>query len=514
MNTPLALLASLSLPLPLRSQDEPEPPSIMSAAEADPSVPRGVIVNEPGTLDGPTLFAPLNSNTIYLMDLDGEVLHTWVADSAPGGGIYLLEDGSLLRCGREDEDPRFRGGGIGGRIQRLAPDGSVAWHYQLACEHAQQHHDLEPLPNGNVLAICWERIPAEEAIARGRDPEHVDAERGLWPDRVVEIRPTPPEGGEIVWFWRAWDHLVQDVDPELPGFGAVAAHAGRIDVNFDHRDARPLTAEELEEERALKAQMEALGYVDGEDEAADEDEDDRNGHADDERRDVPGDWLHTNAVDHHPELDLIVLSSPHLSEIWVLDHSTTTAEAASDTGGRFGRGGEILWRWGNPKNYGAGEESDRRLFYQHDPQWLSGPDGSLRLTVFNNGRGRGEQDFSSVDELVLPFDAEHGFARRPDAAWGPEAPVWSYSDPEGFFSAFISGAQRLANGNTLICSGTAGRLFEVTREGRIVWDFRNGFGGDVEPPEHAGRAPTHALFRGTRLARGHAGVRALLAADH
>ena len=80
----------------------------------------------------------------------------------------------------------------------------------------------------------------------------------------------------------------------------------------------------------------------------------------------------------------------------------------------------------------------------------------------------------------------------------------------GFYSAFISGAQRLPNGNTLICSGAAGRLFEVTREGRIVWDYRNPLGGDVDPPDHAGKAPPLALFRGARYAKDHPGVRALL----
>ena len=58
----------------------------MSAAEADPSVPRGLLVHEAGTYDGYTLYAPLNSRTVYLVDLDGEVVHTWETDSSPAGG--------------------------------------------------------------------------------------------------------------------------------------------------------------------------------------------------------------------------------------------------------------------------------------------------------------------------------------------------------------------------------------------------------------------------------------------
>jgi hypothetical protein len=217
--------------------------------------------------------------------------------------------------------------------------------------------------------------------------------------------------------------------------------------------------------------------------------------------------LHTNAVAYHPGLDLILLSSPELSEIFVIDHSTTSAEAATSSGGRYGRGGELLWRWGNPRMHGVGDESDRRLFYQHDPTWLGTAD-DLRVLVFDNGGGRPDgSGWSEVLELRLPFDAERGFTR----AFGDAEPVWSYSDPERFFSAFVSGAQRLPNGNTLICSGAGGRIFEVTRAGEIVWDYANPFGGDVTPPEHAGKAPPLALFRATRLARDHPGVLALLA---
>ena len=171
----------------------------------------------------------------------------------------------------------------------------------------------------------------------------------------------------------------------------------------------------------------------------------------------------------------------------------------------------MLWRWGNPETYGAGDETDRQLFAQHDATWVAGANpGELRLLLFNNGGGRPDGKYSSVDELILPFDHDHGFTHRPAEPFGPDEPVWTYSDRDGFFSAFISGAQRLANGNTLICSGAAGRLFEVSRDGRIVWDFYNPYGGDVDPPEHAGRAPPLALFRGARLSPDHPGIQALL----
>jgi hypothetical protein len=364
------------------------------------------------------------------------------------------------------------------------------------------------MPNGNVLAIAWEARTPAEAIARGRDEEHALKE-GFWPDVVHEIRPTRPSGGEIVWTWRAWDHLVQDRDPRKPGYGALADHPGRIDINADHR----YEVEETEDERLAREeterQMRELGYTGGaepDDAPAGAD----GGHADAAPAGPKesGDFLHTNSVDYLPELDLIALSTPHLCEVWVIDHSTTTEEAAGGTGGRRGKGGELLWRWGNPRVYGLGAEQDRRLFYQHNPTWLPGDlatDG-LRLLVFNNGGKRPGGDHSSVEELVLPFDPVHGFVREQGKPFGPAEPAWLYADPGTFFSAFISGAQRLPGGHTLICAGAPGRVFEVTPDGRVVWEYSNPLGGELEPSPQGGKAPPKALFRATRIARDHRGL--------
>jgi hypothetical protein len=473
--------------------DPGDPPPPWSLAEADPEL-AGVIEHGAGAADGYTLIAPLNDTATFLLDMRGEVVHAWQHDSSPAGGNYLLEDGTLLRCGREDEDPKFRGGGIGGRIQKLAPDGTLLWDWSLADDERCQHHDIQPLPNGNVLVIAWERKSAAEAIARGRHPHHVGA-AGLWSDMLLEVKPVLPDGGEIVWEWHAWDHLIQDLDPALPAHGEISTDPGRLDVNFDHRDAPPPTAEELEAQRLLEEQMAALGYAGG-------DEDEEEPEPGDSKWDRSGDWLHTNAVDFHPGEDLIVLSSPRLSEVFVIDHSTTTAEAASGRGGRRGQGGRILWRWGNPRNHGHGEESDQLLLYQHNPTWLDGEvPGELRLLVFNNGSFDDKRRHSSVEELVLPFDPESGFEREPDAAFGPAEPAWSYSDGEDFFSAFISGAQRLPNGNTLVCSGAPGRVFEVTGAGEVVWDYRNRLGGSVTPPDHAGNGVQERTASRARVAQ-------------
>src|SRR5262249_4691334 len=119
---------------------------------------------------------------------------------------------------------------------------------------------------------------------------------------------------------------------------------------------------------------------------------------------------------------------------------------------------------------------DQKLFSQHNAHWIPrGFVGAGHILLFNNGPGRPDGSYSSVDELVLPVDAQGRYAFKAGTPYGPDAPIWSYSAPKknDFFSSFISGAQRLANGNTLICSGANGTVFEVTPEKDIVWKYIN-----------------------------------------
>lgn len=478
--------------------------SLVAQATPPPSAdePRGLRLRKPEACPGYVLIAPLASRSTHLVDLEGREVHRWESAHGPSS-VYLLDDGSILRHARLDDNKTFAGGGICGRLERIGWDGTLLWSYELANEDQTSHHDARPMPNGNVLVIAWDYRYREDCIAAGRDPARTPA-KGLWPDAVLEIRPTPPEGGEIVWEWHAWDHLVQDFDPAADNHGAIAACSGRIDLNYDLREAAPESEEERRKREELEAEMRALGYAGG--------EEDDGAAAPPAVGGVPAlaqpgghgsDWMHTNAIDYHPELDLIVLSSPHLHEIFILDHSTTTDQAAGRTGGRYKQGGEILWRWGNPRNHGAGSKADQRLFYQHNVQWIPpGHPGAGNLLVFNNGQERPDGDFSMVEELVLPLVPVQGFTRE-GAAFGPEAPVWSYASKPDFYAAFISGCQRLPNGNTQICEGPEGRVFEVTPAGEIVWDWVNSFAGDLRDAGIDG----HALFRATRVAPDHPGLR-------
>ena len=247
-----------------------------------------------------------------------------------------------------------------------------------------------------------------------------------------------------------------------------------------------ISSEELE-------QLKALGYVDSEAEPAD----------------LRIDFLHANAIDYHPGLDQIAISVPSLGEIWILDHSTTTDEARGSTGGRSGKGGDILYRWGNPANYGRGDESSARLFFQHDVRWI--PEGWERagnLTVFNNGRDRPAGPFSSVDEITPPVAPDGSYEIAKGQPYGPAELAWTAPLPPDRFAPFISGAARLRNGNTFVCAGTDGILLELSPAGEIVWEYRNPYAGNLVmadgKPATAGAADRpYAVFRATRIPSDH-----------
>lgn len=478
---------------------------------------------------GFTLVGSLKSRRAHLVDMSGNSVHHWDTPRPPSG-MYLTERGTLLRSLDSDEKhPLFRGGGASGWIQELDWDGSVVWDFRWDSEKSFYHHDLAQMPNGNILIIAWDRHTREEALAVGRDPELLEGDE-LWPDAVYEIRPTRPVGGEVVWSWHAWDHLVQDFDPQAPNHADPASRPQRIDVNGDRNPDPPTD----EEQAAEAAHMAALGYGGGDTEDDDAGEDDadtvaaapdaapEDGEEEDpeeaaiRKRIEDADWMHSNGIDYNAALDQIAISVRRYDEIWIIDHSTTTEEAAGSTGGRYGKGGDLLYRWGNPYAYGMGRFEERQLLGQHNVQWI--PEGHLgagNLIVFNNGTNQ-DRAWSTIDEWWAPRDAEGHYVRADGQPFGPQELEWSYAaaEPTDFFSSFISGVQRLPNGNTLCCSGAQGWVFEVTPDGAVVWDWKNPFGVDPEvdePDEPGSDFNPRALFRAERYAPDHPGIVALRA---
>ncbi len=408
------------------------------------------MLNTERAFEGYTLFTPFDEGNAYLIDNAGRAVHSW--DKRPGFGLsatpYLLEDGSVIRVDRG--------------ITQQAWDGSLVWDFS----YPAAHHDIEVLPNGNVLLLARDSKTAEEAIAEGRDPDALNTGQ-LHSEKIVEVRQTGPTSGEIVWEWRVWDHLIQDFDPTKDNYGVVGDHPELIDINFGETE---------------------LLF------------------------DNDADWLHANSIDYNPELDQIVVSLRQFGELWIIDHSTTTEEAASHSGGTSGMGGDILYRWGNPEAYRAGGAEDQQLVLQHDVQWITpGLPGEGNLLMFNNGWESSEGNQSSIEEIVPPVDSSGSYPLAPGDAFGPAEPVWSYSNGNDFFSFIISGVGRLPNGNTLITSGVPGIIFEVTPDGEKVWEYINPIVAEGpltqgDPIQTVGFAGRRAVYRSYRYAPDYPGL--------
>ena len=386
----------------------------------------GLFVNDTRAFPGYTLFSPKHYTTTYLLDTSGRIVHTWYTGvNEPGQSCILMENGHLMRAAMT-KGPLSTGGGEGGRIEEYDWDGNLVWELDWSTAQYMQHHDFRLLPNGNVLLLSVEKKTVAEALDAGFNPSNFQPEittRGyMVPDYVVEIQPTRPVGGTVVWEWHVWDHLVQDYAPTKNNYGVVAAHPERIDPAGDGKK-------------------------------------------------IPAFWNHMNSIYYNAAFDQVILSVRGNSEIWVIDHTTTTAEAASRSGGKRGKGGDLLYRWGNPLTYRGGTAADQKLFQQHDAHWVDsdGP-GAGDMMAFNNGLGR---NYSTIDEWTPPVDSSGNYAKTTGTPFGPTTFSWTYTatPPTALYAEAISSAQRLPNGNTLICDGTHGTFLEVTSAGETVWKY-------------------------------------------
>ena len=224
------------------------------------------------------------------------------------------------------------------------------------------------------------------------------------------------------------------------------------------------------------------------------------------------DWQHINAVSYlgpnkwyakgderfHP--DNIIWDSRTNNMIAIIArHDDPNGEWSS---------GDIVWRVGPQYSKNGAEKEIGQIIGPHNTHMIPpGLPGAGNILVYDNGGAAGYgallpglpgtypntlRDYSRVVEFN-PVTLEK---------------VWEYKNPEDkiteegvrerkFYSALISSAQRLSNGNTLICEGIPGRVFEVTRRGEIVWEYINKYynGPTFGPASVLGRA----VYRATRV---------------
>ncbi|MEX6627274.1 aryl-sulfate sulfotransferase [Tenacibaculum salmonis] len=340
----------------------------------------------------------------YLIDKTGEKVKTWDFDLNLGNDLEIMPDGKLLGMFKV-KDPAFSFGGGGGVVRLLNIDGTINWEYEYASEDYLAHHDVEMLPNGNILFLAWEKITESEAKLKG-----VELNGDIYPEVLIEVNPST---NQIVWEWHSFDHIIQDKFSDITStFGVLNKSPERIDINYFPKEN--------------------------------------------------GDIMHANGIDFDVDKNVIYVSVNYYSEVWVIDHSTTSVEAKKSVGGNYNKGGDLLYRFGNPEAY-KNSFGNRMFNRNHFPNFLEkNQPGAGNVLVYMNGADVSQ---STVYELAMPSV----FELKTDASNEPNV-VWSFTDSELFYEK-ISGAVRLDNGNTLICEGGYG-FWEVTPEKEIAWKYK------------------------------------------
>ena len=304
---------------------------------------------------GYTLIAPQTADgQVYLIDIDGTVVHEWHMPVRPGRHAVILPNGNLGYNGNHAASKnRYAAWSMwhGGDFREVTPGGETVWHY----EDEAHHHDAQWLPNGNLLYAACAPVPTGFA-------ERVPGGTAHGPDEVMygDVIREVNRAGQIVWEWKAWEHLEPARFPIHPGFGRYhwplvnglgAMHDGRVLMSL-----------------RTTAGIIAVDRASGE----------------------PTLHIPPSVVSH-----------------------------------------------------------------QHAPVELA----NGHVLAFDNG------NFRSGSHVA--------FSRVVEVDPATNEVVWSYADPvvNSFYSAFMGNAQRLPNGNTHVTESATGRLFEVTPDGELVWEY-------------------------------------------
>ena len=337
--------------------------ALISLVRESPSKDRKMLFNNFGltfydkkrATPGFTLFAPINHNTAYLINIDGKIVHEWELQKGGNNLSTLLPNGNLLITELTDEGPALPAGKCGW-LREYSWDGNIVWEHH----DENQHHDARRLPNGNTVYLAWNKLDDKIAkkIKGGRvgTEYHLDGE-SIFEDVLREI----DSDGKIIWEW----------------------HSSALDM--DRYTICPLCKRH--------------------------------------------EWAHANTCAPLPNGDIMV-SYRVLNLLIIVDRRTS----------------KVKW-----------EYHDQDLGHQHDSHILD----NGNVLVFSNGWHGKDINFSRIVE----FDPK------------TKEIIWEYRGKPAlsFFSPHISGMQRLDSGNTLICEGSKGCIFEVTPSGDIVWEYVSNF---------------------------------------
>ncbi len=363
--------------------------------------------------NGLTLYSNSGSQIAYLIDTNSTVVKTWnFTGGGTGYSTHLAPGGDLYRTVTTTNV--LSGGGMTGKIQKWSYSGTLLWDYTYSSSTYCMHHDHCVMPNGNVLIISYDVKSAATVTAAGGTNNIT-----IWAEKILELQPTGLNTANIVWQWNVWDHLVQNVNSSLANYQtSIVNNPQLLNINY-----------------ALQK-----------------------------------DWMHMNGIDYNPILDQIVVSSHNLNEWYVIDHSTTTAQAAGHTGGNGGKGGDFLYRWGNPFAYQGGSSSV--LNVTHDAHWI--PEGSPNagyLAGINNKGIIAPTSQTTVDRISPPR-SDYNYTITIGSPFTPASYTSRHVSPS--YTSNMGSSDQFPNGNQMVCLATSGYIYEVDPSNTVIWSKSTG----------------------------------------
>ncbi len=385
--------------------------------------PTGTTVFDPSrTWSGFTVLSPLATPAVPVIDMNGTIVKRWEGFNNSAGGPARLLPGGYVIGANGARPPNQESLEL---VERDF-DGNVLWSFAHNEEittaggqkvwAARQHHDWQrdDFPAGYYSP---ESNPNPQNNDRTLLLTHVThlqrsvADVTIEDDRLIEVSRT----GEVLWEWTASEHIDEfKLSPEArkviqagPVSNGPAGAAGRGSFDWLH--------------------VNSAHYL------------------------GPNRWFDGGDTRFAPTN--VIISSREASLLAIV-----------------ARDGRIVWQMGPDFTVSRELRAIRQIIGQHHAHLIpKGLPGAGNLLVFDNGGASGYGFFSPI------APDGRGALARPTSRVLEINPVtleliWSYTNPR-FFATNISGAQRLPNGNTLITSGPTGRLFEVTVDGTIVWEY-------------------------------------------
>jgi hypothetical protein len=410
-----------------------------------PSVyPTGTTIFDPQkTWSGYTIFDAPNGHGAILIDMNGNVVRQW-KEIASAPGPFRIFPGGYVMGGNVPRRPHQETIAL----LQLDWDGNEVWRFdrmeQVRTQETEnengeteggelvwssrQHHDWqrEGNPVGYYAPDMEPQVNSGKTLVLAHKNVTVSdiSPKRLEDDYIYELS----WDGQVVWDWLASDHV-----DEL-GFSEEARNAIHRSVQFN--DAR---------QSADWLHINSAAYL------------------------GPNRWYDDGDLRFHP--DNIMISSRTANIIAIIN-----------------RNGNIVWRMGPDYTETPQLAKVGQVIGQHNPHLIpEGLPGAGNLLVFDNG-GQGGYGFSNparpTGTNAMTRDSSRVLEINPVTL----EIVWEYSlggtERFNFYSAYVSNAQRLPNGNTLVNEGMDGRMFELTPEQEIVWEYVSPYFDDADVPSH------------------------------